>query len=63
VGLIKEPLNLDFSTKSQFWTPEELLEFRSSSRLLKQKMLPENSYGPNLLKKLSQPINKIVITF
>jgi hypothetical protein len=28
MGLIKEPKNIDFSTKSEPWTDKELVEFR-----------------------------------
>ena len=37
MGLIKEPKNVDFSTKSEQWTEEELLEFRKIMQQIKKK--------------------------
>ncbi len=37
MGLIKEPKNIDFSTKSEPWTEEELADFRQVMVKLKAK--------------------------
>ncbi len=39
MGLIKEPVNVDFSTKSEPWTDEELSDFRKIMSELKAKNL------------------------
>ena len=38
MGLIKEPKNVDFSTKSEPWTEEELADFRQVMEKLKAKV-------------------------
>ncbi len=37
MGLIKEPKNVDLSTKSEPWTEEELLDFRKIMKEIKVK--------------------------
>ena len=37
MGLIKEPKNVDFSTKSEPWTEKELLDFRKIMKDIKEK--------------------------
>ena len=37
MGLIKEPREIDFSTKSEPWTEKELLEFRQIMQSIKDK--------------------------
>ncbi len=35
MGLIREPIDVDFSIKSEPWTEEELIEFRKLMSVLK----------------------------
>lgn len=37
MGLIKEPKNIDLSTKSEPWTEQELLDFRKIMQKIKEK--------------------------
>lgn len=37
MGLIKEPKNVDFSTKSEPWTKQELADFRKIMQNIKAK--------------------------
>ena len=37
MGLIKEPKNIDLSTKSEPWTEQELVDFRKIMKDIKQK--------------------------
>ena len=37
MGLIKEPKNIDLSTKSEPWTEQELVDFRKIMQAIKQK--------------------------
>jgi hypothetical protein len=37
MGLIKEPKNVDLSTKSEPWTAQELIEFRKIMQAIKSK--------------------------
>jgi hypothetical protein len=37
MGLIKEPKNVDLSTKSEPWTEQELADFRKIMRQIKEK--------------------------
>ena len=37
MGLIKEPKNIDLSTKSEPWTEQELVDFRKIMQDIKQK--------------------------
>jgi hypothetical protein len=36
MGLIKEPIDVDFSTKSEPWTDEELVDFRKIMKEIKE---------------------------
>jgi hypothetical protein len=37
MGLIKEPKNVDFSSKSEPWTEQELADFRKIMKVIKDK--------------------------
>ena len=37
MGLVKEPREIDFSTKSKPWTEKELIEFRQIMQSIKDK--------------------------
>ena len=37
MGIIKEPKNVDLSTKSEPWTEEELFDFRKIMQKIKEK--------------------------
>jgi hypothetical protein len=37
MGLIKEPRNVDLSTKSEPWTEQELIDFRKIMQNIKEK--------------------------
>lgn len=37
MGLIKEPINVDFSTKSEPWSEKELADFRQIMQSIKAK--------------------------
>ena len=37
MGLIKEPINVDFTVQSEPWTEEELKDFRKIMKELKEK--------------------------
>ena len=37
MGLIKEPINIDLSTKSERWTEQELVDFRKIMQDIKHK--------------------------
>ena len=42
MGLIKEPIDIDFSTKSEPWTDEELMDFRKIMKDIKAKNTKSN---------------------
>ena len=42
MGLIKEPIDIDFSTKSEPWTDEELIDFRKIMKDIKAKNTKPN---------------------
>ena len=42
MGLIKEPIGIDFSTKSEPWTDEELMDFRKIMKDIKAKNTKPN---------------------
>ncbi|MDZ7900367.1 MAG: hypothetical protein U5N85_20370 [Arcicella sp.] len=42
MGLIKEPIDVDFSTKSEPWTDEELTDFRKMMKEIKAKNTKSN---------------------
>jgi hypothetical protein len=37
MGLINEPISVDFSTKSELWTEKELIDFRQIMQSIKAK--------------------------
>ena len=49
MGLIKEPKHIDFSTKSEPWTEQELSDFRKLMQEIKRK---------NRKKRLRKPVFK-----
>lgn len=51
MGIIKEPVDVDFSTKSEPWTDQELKEFREIMDVIKKKNLKKREL---LLKKTSK---------
>jgi hypothetical protein len=53
MGLIKEPKNIDLSTKSEPWTEQELTDFRKIMQDIKDKnaKLKERSLRPGAGKK------------
>lgn len=52
MGLIKEPKNVDFSTKSEPWTEQELSDFRKIMQNIKDKNAKRRQ------RKLRLKINK-----
>lgn len=55
MGLIKEPKNIDLSTKSEPWTKEELLDFRKLMQNIKAKNARRKSRVRNIKAKNNQP--------
>lgn len=51
MGLIKEPKNVDFSTKSEPWTEEELLDFRKMMQDIKAKNTKRKERALKAIKK------------
>ena len=53
MGLIKEPKNVDFSTKSKPWTEQELADFRKIMQEMKAKNAKrkERALRPKTSKK------------
>ena len=49
MGLIKEPREIDFSTKSEPWTEKELVEFRKIMQGIKNKNAKKKERLSNLL--------------
>ena len=49
MGLIKEPREIDFSTKSEPWTGKELVEFRKIMQGIKNKNAKKKERLSNLL--------------
>lgn len=47
MGLIKEPINVDFSNKSEPWTEQELLDFR---KLIQEKKAKSKNHDFRLIK-------------
>ena len=45
MGLIKEPKNVDLSTKSEEWTAQELADFRKLMKEIKAKNTKRKSTG------------------
>lgn len=56
MGLIKEPKNVDFSTQSEPWTEQELVEFRALMQQLKAKNAQRL---PPAKKATRQKVNEI----
>ncbi len=54
MGLIKEPKNVDFSTKSEPWTEEELSEFRKIMQAIKTKNAKRKERALRTTKKLKK---------
>ena len=51
MGLIKEPREIDFSTKSEPWTEKELVEFRKIMQGIKNKNAKQKERLSNLKKR------------
>ena len=56
MGLIKEPKEVDFSTKSQPWTEEELADFRKLMKEMKAKNAKRNERALSRTKNTKQPV-------
>ena len=56
MGLIKEPKNIDFSTKSEPWTEQELADFRKIMQDIKAKNAKQRKAGLKVSKENKQPI-------
>ncbi len=54
MGLIKEPKNVDFSTKSEPWTEKELADFRKLMQEIKAKNAKRKQRGLRTPKKNKQ---------
>lgn len=55
MGLIKEPKNIDLSTKSEPWTEEELADFRKIMQDIKTKNAKASKPSLRPKTKKSQP--------
>jgi len=55
MGLIKEPKNIDFSTKSEPWTEEELVDFRKIMEDIKNKNAKRKEQVSRLITDKTQP--------
>jgi len=55
MGLIKEPKNVDLSTKSEPWTEEELTEFRKIMQDIKDKNAKRKERALRLRADKKQP--------
>lgn len=58
MGLIKEPKNVDFSTKSEPWTEKELNDFRKIMQGIKEKNAKRKIKGIRNIKKTNNPADK-----
>lgn len=56
MGLIKEPKEVDFSTKSQPWTEEELADFRSLMKEIKERNAKQKERALSRTKSTKQPV-------
>ena len=56
MGLIKEPKNVDLSTKSEPWTEEELSDFRKIMQDIKAKNTKRKEKAIALKTKKVQPV-------
>ena len=54
MGLIKEPKNVDLSTKSEPWTKQELADFRKIMKEIKAKNARRKQRGSKISKKNKQ---------
>ena len=55
MGLIKEPKNVDLSTKSEPWTEEELIDFRKIMQDIKAKSAKLKARASQLKTNKTQP--------
>ena len=55
MGLIKEPKNVDLSTKSKPWTEQELTDFRKIMQGIKAKNAKRKVRSLRLKKSKTQP--------
>ncbi len=55
MGLIREPKNVDFSTKSEPWTDEELKDFRKIMRDIKAKNAARKNRRLTAAVRVKQP--------
>jgi len=51
MGLIKEPKNIDLSTKSEEWTEKELIDFRKLMKEIKAKNAKRKSTSAKSKRK------------
>ena len=56
MGLIKEPKNVDLSTKSKPWTEQELSDFRKIMRGIKNKNANRKKRALRLKTNKTQPV-------
>ena len=56
MGLIKEPKNVDLSTKSEPWTKQELADFRKIMQDIKAKNAKRRDRVLKTSKKNEQPV-------
>ncbi|GAB3996843.1 hypothetical protein GCM10028807_40480 [Spirosoma daeguense] len=54
MGLIKEPLEIDMSTKSEPWTEQELAEFREIMQQIKARNAKQKTNTSRLKKSEKQ---------
>ncbi|HQD11105.1 MAG TPA: hypothetical protein PLQ65_15645 [Flavihumibacter sp.] len=57
MGLIKEPKNIDLSTKSEPWTEQELIDFRKLMQAIKAKNAKQNNKQVKTQKR-TNPIDQ-----
>ena len=55
MGLIKEPKEIDFSTKSEPWTETELADFRLIMNSIKEKYAIKNKQLVKIKKRVLLP--------
>ncbi len=55
MGLIKEPKNVDLSTKSEPWTEQELSDFRKIIKDIKEKNAKRKERTSRLKSSKTQP--------
>ncbi|MFN0187491.1 MAG: hypothetical protein ACKVQV_02185 [Bacteroidia bacterium] len=58
MGLIKEPKNIDLSTKSEPWTEEELADFRKIMHDIKAKNAKPKKPILGTKSKQKQPVSR-----